>query len=85
MDSLGGNVFVVAVGVVLTLLAAGVTWIVSTLVGHASRISVLEEFKGETKEALQRLEAKLDRILDSLRWRSGTPRIFPPPHDTPDE
>ena len=85
MEQLGNSIFVIAVGTVLTLLAAGVSWIVSTLVSHASRISVLEEFKDETKAALARIEEKLDRLIEERSWRTDHPRLFSPPENGPND
>lgn len=80
MEQLGNSIFVVAVGTVLTLLAAGVSWIVSTLVSHASRLSALEEWKDEMKGATARIEEKLDRLVEG-RWYVGRPHLHRPPED----
>jgi hypothetical protein len=57
------------IGTVTTLAVGATTGTLATLRSHTERIAVLESQLSDTRHQLQRIEGKLDHLLDQWRKR----------------
>ena len=55
-----GAVFLILLGGTVT----AAQWVASSLIDHESRLSVNESDKQNTRQSLQRIEDKLDRLIE---------------------
>lgn len=56
-------------GIIAVLLTGAVSFLATQLVAHETSISVLKEKVQSTESRLEKMDGKLDKILDELRHK----------------